>query len=75
MVFKKLKEIICEEFDLDENDVELDSHLMMDLGLDEIDLVDLCMSIEDLFELEVTDEAAESFKTVADIVKYIEENN
>ena len=74
MIFQKLKEIICDEFELEAIDVELDSDLLMDLDLDELDLVDLSMSIEDEFEIEVTSEASESFKTVSDIVKYIENN-
>ncbi len=73
MVFDKLKKIICEEFEIDETDIELDISLF-DLGFDELDVTDLCMSIEDCFDIEVTQEAAEDFKNIGDIVRYIEEN-
>ena len=44
-----------------------------DLDADSLDLIDLAMSLEDCFEVEVPDEELENFKTVGDIVKYIEE--
>jgi acyl carrier protein len=52
----------------------MDAILLEDLGADSIDLVDLVMTFEDEFDIEISDEALESIKTVGDIVKYIEEN-
>lgn len=72
MVFEKLKAIICDEFEIDEADIELNVRLF-DLGFDELDIVDLCMSIEDEFEIEVTSEESDDFATIADVVKLIEE--
>ena len=74
MVFEKLKQIFCEEFEIDDNDISLDAVLTIDLGLGDIDLIDLVMSIEDEFNIELPDEALEEISTVADLVKYIEEN-
>ena len=74
MVFQKLKEIILDEFLNEDDVVELDSSFAVDFGLDEIDIADLCMSVEDEFGIEVTWEASEKFETVGDLVKYIEEN-
>lgn len=74
MMFEKVREIICEQLELEENAVTMDSILLDDLGADSIDLVDLVMSFEDEFDMEISDEALESIKTVGDIVKYIEEH-
>ena len=73
MVFDKLKEIICDYFEIDEADV-LPETSFSDLGFDEIDIFDLVMSCEDAFEKEIPDEALEKFVTVGDFVKFIEEN-
>ncbi|NMP36918.1 MAG: acyl carrier protein [Clostridiales bacterium] len=74
MIFEKLREIICEQLDLEESEVNLDSNILEDLGADSLDVVDLVMSIEDEFDLEVPDEEIARIKTVGDIVKFIEEN-
>ena len=74
MVFEKLKEIILDEFLDDGSIVTLDSSFAADFSWDELDVADLCMSVEDEFGIEVTWEASENIKTVGDLVKYIEEN-
>lgn len=74
MIFDKVREILCDQLEIDEKLVTMDSILLEDLGADSIDLADLVMTFEDEFELEISDEALENIKTVGDIVKYIEEN-
>ena len=74
MVFEKIRKILCEQLDLEEDDVTLESNIAEDLGGDSMDVVDLIMSIEDEFDLEVPDEDVEKIKTVGDMVKYIEDN-
>lgn len=74
MVFEKVRAIICDQLELDEEVVTMDAILLEDLGADSIDLADLVMTFEDEFDLEISDEALESIKTVSDIVKFIEEN-
>ncbi len=74
MVFEKVREIICSQLELEEDAVTMDAILLEDLGADSIDLADLVMTFEDEFDMEISDEALESIKTVADIVKFIEEN-
>lgn len=73
MVFEKLRAIICELLELDEEDVTAEVSFV-DLGADEIDMVDIAMSIEDDFNVEITEGTLESFKTVGDAVNYLEEN-
>jgi acyl carrier protein len=74
MIFEKVKEIICEQFDIDEENVTPETDIREDLDADSLDLVDLVMSFEDEFKIEVPDDAIESVKTVGDIVKFIEEH-
>ena len=74
MVFDKIKSIIVEQLDADEAAVTMDANIQDDLGADSLDVVDLVMSIEESFDIEIPDEDVENIKTVGDVVKYIEEN-
>lgn len=72
MVFDKIRKIIVEQLDVDEDAVTKDASITEDLGADSLDVVDLVMSIEESFDLEIPDEEVENIKTVGDIVKFIE---
>ena len=74
MVFEKVRAIIVDQLELDEDVVTLDSVLLEDLGADSIDLADLVMTLEDEFDMEISDEELENMRTVADVVKFIEEH-
>ena len=74
MVFEQIKELLAEPLDLDESKITMDSDIVEDLEADSLDVVDLVMSMEDEFGVEVPDEVIENFKTVGDVVRYIEEN-
>ena len=74
MVFEKLREIISEQLELSEELITMKSNLMEDFDADSLDLVDLVMSVEDEFDVEVPEEAVENLKTVGDVVRFIEEN-
>ena len=74
MVLEKVKAILCEQFDVEEDSISGDSVLTDDLGADSLDVVDLLMSIEDEFEVEIPDSEVENIKTVGNLVKYIEEH-
>lgn len=72
MVFEKIKAILAEQFDEEEDSITTDTSLTEDLGADSLDLADVLMAIEDEFEVEIPDEDIENIKTVGDIVDYIE---
>lgn len=74
MIFEKLKEILIDQLDVDESEVTLTADIQGDLGADSLDVVDLIMSLEDEFEIEIPDEVVENIKTVGDIVNYLEDN-
>lgn len=72
MVFEKVRDIIVDQLDADEDKITLEASITDDLGADSLDVVDLVMSIEEDFDIEIPDEEVENIKTVGDIVKYIE---
>ncbi|MBO5448464.1 MAG: acyl carrier protein [Ruminococcus sp.] len=72
MVFDKIREIIVEQLDVEEEKVTAEASITEDLGADSLDVVDLVMSIEESFDIEIPDEEVENIKTVGDIVKFIE---
>jgi acyl carrier protein len=74
MVLEKVKVILAEQFDVDEDSLQNDTDLQDDLGADSLDVVDLLMSIEDEFEIEIPDEEIENIRTVGELVNYIENN-
>ena len=74
MVLEKVKAILAEQFDVEEDKVTADTDLQEDLGADSLDVVDLLMSIEDEFGVDVPDDEIEIIKTVGSLVSYIEAN-
>jgi acyl carrier protein len=72
MILEKIKSILSEQFDVEEDSVNLETNLVDDLGADSLDIADLLATIEDEFEIEIGDEdSLENIRTVEDIVKYI----
>ena len=72
-IFEQVKKILCDQLDLEEEQVNEDSEVIDDLGADSLDIVDLVMPLEEEFDTEIPDEDIENLKTVGDIVKYIED--
>ena len=73
-VFEKVKKILCDQLDLEEEQVTEEAEVIEDLGADSLDIVDLVMTLEEEFDTEIPDEDIENLKTVGDIVKYIEDH-
>ena len=73
-VFEKVKKILCDQLDLEEEQVTEEAEVIEDLGADSLDIVDLVMTLEEEFDTEIPDEDIENRKTVGDIVKYIEDH-
>ncbi|HEX2937370.1 MAG TPA: acyl carrier protein [Ruminiclostridium sp.] len=72
MVFEKVRSILVGQLGIDEEKVKMDASIVDDLGADSLDVVDLIMSLEEEFDVEIPDEDVENMKSVGDIVKYIE---
>lgn len=71
MVYEKIKLIISEQFEVEEEEINLETNFREDLDADSLDLVELIMALEDEFEAEVQDEDVEDIITVGDAVDYI----
>lgn len=71
MILNKIKEIISEQFNIDEEDIDLDTSFRDDLNADSLDLVELVMGLEDEFDLEIGDDEVESIKTIGDALEFI----
>ena len=74
MIFEKLKEIIATQLEIDAESVTLDTRLGEDLNADSLDIVEMLMSLEDEFGVDIPDEEIEKMKIVGDVVAYIENN-
>ena len=74
MVFEKVRAILCSQFDVEEENISLTTNISDDLWADSLDAVDMLMSLEDEFDVEIPDEEIESIRTVGDLVTYIEEH-
>lgn len=74
MVLDQIKDFLKDTMDIDESKITLDAKLKEDLELDSLDSVELIMSAEEEFGIEIPDEDVMNFKTVNDIVNYIEEH-
>ena len=74
MVFERIRQILCDQLDLEEDRITIESDIVEDLEADSLDVVDLVMTLEDEYGMEVPDDQIEGFRTVGDIVRFIEEN-
>ena len=72
--FERLKKIIVEQLGVDEEEVQAQASFVEDLNADSLDLVELIMSLEEEFGMEISDEDAEKIQKVQDAVDFIEEN-
>ncbi len=68
---KRIKEIIAEQLGVEEKDVSLSASFIEDLGADSLDIVELIITFEEEFEVEISDEEAEKILTVGDAINYI----
>ncbi len=74
MLFDEIKEILSSQLEIDGNEIEMTSDLSDDLGADRLDMVDIAMTVEDEYSIELPDEALENIKRVEDLVEFIETN-
>jgi acyl carrier protein len=72
-IFEKVKKIVTEQLSVEAKEVSLESNFQNDLGADSLDTVELVMALEEEFDIEIPDEAAEKIATVGDAVQYIQD--
>ena len=72
-LYERVKKIICEQLDVEDEDVKPESSFVDDLGADSLDTVELVMALEEEFSVEIPDEDAEKITTVQNAIDYIKE--
>ena len=71
--FDRVKKVVVEQLEVSEEEVTPTASFVDDLGADSLDVVELVMGLEEEFDIEIPDDAAEHIQTVGDAVKFIDE--
>lgn len=71
-IFEKVQKIVVDQLEVDENKVTPEASFAEDLGADSLDVVELVMALEEEFDIEIPDEAAEDIATVKKAVEFIQ---
>ncbi len=74
MVFEKVKNILAEQFDVEEDSITMETNIQDDLGADSLDVMELMMTLGDEFDTKVDESEIENITTVGALVNYIEAN-
>lgn len=74
MVFEKVRKILSDQLEIDEETISMESDLVEDLKADSLAIVELIMDLEQEFDLDIPDEELPKVATVKDVVTYIEKN-
>lgn len=69
----RIRAIIAEQLGIGDNEVSPDALFASDLGADRLDLIELMMALEEEFDVEISDEDAESLTTLGSVVDYLEQ--
>ncbi|MFN6572662.1 acyl carrier protein [Nostoc minutum NIES-26] len=70
-IFEKVKKIVAEQLSVEAETIAPQSNFANDLNADSLDTVELVMALEEEFDIEIPDEAAEKITTVQEAVDYI----
>ena len=73
-ILEKVKEVIVDQLGVEEDIIKNDTSFIDDLGADSLDIVELIMSLEEEFDIQIPDNEAEKISTVGDVVEYIKNN-
>ena len=74
MTIDKIKQILADTLDVNIDELSADTNIATDLGADSLDVVEILMSIEDEFDIEIPDSEIENIRTIGELVEYIENN-
>ncbi len=74
MVFEKVKAILADQFDVEEDSITLETNIQEDLGADSLDVMELMMTLGDEFDTQVDESEVENITTVGALVNFIEAN-
>lgn len=74
MIFEKVRELLSKQFEVSEDQITMDTSIVDDLGADSLDVVELIMSLEEEFNIVVTEDAAVGITTVREVVEFLEKS-
>ena len=72
MIFENVRDALAKQFEIDPETITMDTSIVDDLGADSLDVVELIMSLEDMFGISISDDGASQLDTVRRIVEYLE---
>lgn len=67
----KVREIVCQQLDVDPEQIKMETSFVEDLGADSLAVVELVLALEEAFEIDIPDEDTEKLRTFKDAVDYI----
>jgi len=70
-VFNKIKNVLVEEFELEAEDITLESNLFTDLELDSLDAIDLMVTLDKELEIEIQTETMQDMRTIQDVCDFV----
>jgi len=70
---ERIRDLVAEQLGVDPSELSPDANILEDLGADSLDVVEMVMAIEEAFDIEISDEDAESMRTVGDVEAYVSE--
>ena len=73
IMFESFKNFLVEDLRVNPDDITMEAELAGDLGINSLELADLVYSCEEKFDITIDDEDLHTFRTVGDVVKYLEE--
>ena len=73
MIFENVRDALAKQFEIDPETITMDTSIVDDLGADSLDVVELIMSLEDMFGISISDDDAAQLDTVRRIVEYLEQ--
>lgn len=71
-MFEKIQEVLAESLGIDKEKITLDSKIKEDLGADSLNVLELVMKMEEELNIHIPDDSLINFKTVKDVVEYLE---
>lgn len=74
-MFEKIKNILLEQLDVEENDIKLESKLIEDLGADSLDVAEIISAVEGEFDVEFDKKSLSNVETIQDIINILEKKN
>ena len=73
-IFEKIRDLLAEQLDIPADSITPESDIIDDLEADSLSVLDMVMTLEDEFDIEIPDEDVEKLRTVGSVVSYVEDH-